>query len=987
MKKSTIDRPPVISLDEAARRLGVSADDVLFLGACGVLEKRKGGVSEPSLDGFIEEATRAAKKDEALAAGVERVVIALRSEWDRALVARGPERPRRIFGAVPLGEHPDGTLVFAVESALDRIVSRNLHVLGGGRVRQLIVDASLMERWGTQPDLLEAVAPELIDLVPREVAHRHRIVPVERRDSLLIVAAAAPVGWIELDDLRFQLGVQVDFVIVLEPALAAALVRYYGHGEHESIEMRMAELTGRSVARHDLESFDIDYGDDKPEPAPETKKQARRERLDLVDGLTTDADRPHDLVATRAPAKVPMAPPPSARPATASLPIGAIRPSNPGSGFAAPPPPPPPPPPPAIFDPFSAEAPDVSRLVSTEEVSVEKSLFDSNAKLRACVVEESVEEAGETEAFELAENDDDESTGELDTLGVDLGFKADRRDTADYKAFKTEYAPQEQESEGSFSRREAPAYAPEPMSSFQMASTIMPDVLPSMDMPPMGMPPTDEMPSFAMPAQPVYNQPPHGMPVPQGMPVGRGMPMPAAPMPMHMPMPTGALARSKGGGVLGAMAGAAGGLVGGVAFGMAELAKDRVSAASPAKPKAAAMSAPGSTTTPPKEDDEPETFERKATVRYYSQMYARQNYPLLVVVSKRAIQKIVKQHVAQVEGKKSFKIRRGNPFVTIRPILPGCLCVPPEMSLNVKPKVAEAKFWVTPTAEGELTEARVEVLYEGKVVSTIDVPTRVTTQALAKVTGSAAFLTTTAGPFFEAFGVSVKKESASFIADVLAHLAGGSFRYGIAGVLAFFALAFFLKRRPKAGPETEGFFDWGVEDEVEGDPLVKAVKAKLVVVGPEGRDVVDLIHASTLVGSAQTAHVRVKGARSLSEVACELRYDDTFVLRARTGGIKVNGEDVPEGAERKLGRDAVIDLDSGRITLWLLDLRQDPTVDDRRDPILEGLVRARPSFEKELRAVWKRLAAEPVRASLLEAMRDAFADPHGWQRVREALKI
>src|SRR5439155_26367157 len=125
---------------------------------------------------------------------------------------------------------------------------------------------------------------------------------------------------------------------------------------------------------------------------------------------------------------------------------------------------------------------------------------------------------------------------------------------------------------------------------------------------------------------------------------------------------------------------------------------------------------------------------------------------------------------------------------------------------------------------------------------------------------------TTAGPFFEAFGFSLKKEGASFFADMLGHLAGGSYRYGFAGVLAFFALVIFLRRRPKACPETEGFFDWGIEDVVEGDPLVRAVKAKLLVVGPEGRDVVDVIHATTLVGSAAMAHVRVKGARSLADV-------------------------------------------------------------------------------------------------------------------------
>ncbi len=262
-----------------------------------------------------------------------------------------------------------------------------------------------------------------------------------------------------------------------------------------------------------------------------------------------------------------------------------------------------------------------------------------------------------------------------------------------------------------------------------------------------------------------------------------------------------------------------------------------------------------------------------------------------------------------------------------------------------------------------------------------------TTQALAKLTGSAAFLTTTAGPFFEAFGISVKKESASFVADILAHLAGGSFRYGIAGLLGFIALVFFLRRRPRAGPETEGFFDWGVEDVVEGDPLVRAVKAKLVVAGPEGREVVDVIHGNTLVGSAPTAHVRVKGARSLAEVACELRYDDTFVLRARSAGIKVDGEELRDGEERKLRRDAVIDLDSGRVTLCLLDVRQDPALDGRRDEVLEALVRARPSFEKELRALWKRTATEPLRVALLEAMRDTFADPHGWHRVRQSLSI
>ena len=101
----------------------------------------------------------------------------------------------------------------------------------------------------------------------------------------------------------------------------------------------------------------------------------------------------------------------------------------------------------------------------------------------------------------------------------------------------------------------------------------------------------------------------------------------------------------------------------------------------------------------------------------------------------------------------------------------------------------------------------------------------------------------------------------------------------------------------------------------------------------------------------------------------------------------MNGEDLAEGETRRLGRDAVIELDSGRITLWLLDVRLDEALDARRDVVLESLVRARPSFEGELRGIWKRTAGEPLRVALLEAMRLGYSDPQGWRRTRDALRI
>jgi len=915
---------PDLGLAHAAHRLGIPVADVEFLRACGVLSGES-GIEEESLERFLAEAGT-------LPDGVAHAVLALRTEWDRALVERGPAVGRRAFGAVELGQHPDGTVVFAVEKALDRIVTRNLEVLGGGRVRQLIVDRSLIERWGKRPDLLEDVPGAVIERLPREMAWRLRVVPVEWTGKKLVLASARPLDFVELDDLRFMLGTEVDVVLLDEAALLRALERYYG-AEPEPLSFAMAELSG----------------------APEDLGRSRGAYMDFEEAkseLRVEEDELKKIVSQ-----------------------GELR------GFRD-----------GLSMKFKTD--DVRNLKAGRETEPSVILTDSDV--------DGLHAGSDELILEGSTSDTVVSLGDVMQAST-----KDDAEPAPAKAKRSERVARPRPPTGPAPAPPAPLRTPEPpMPSARSA------------------PPAER--DRAITRRPTIAPPPPPMAIPQ--PMQQALLRSESAAPGFDPFGSGGGGWTPPAGAAVAAAPASGPVAFGAVPADPFAAKPATSAPSEdvfladpldvgsgehealenmgdddtralalskrsAAPSGARLhaarsrGAPNAAPAAPKKDDEPETFERKATVRYYEQMYARHNYPLLVVVSKRSIQQIVKQHVAQVESKKSFKIRRGNPFVTVRPILPGCLSVPAEITLDVKPKVAEAKFWVTPTAEGVLEDARVEVVYEGKVVSTIAVPTRVTTQTIAKLTGGAAFFSTTAGPFFEAFGISVKKAGASFVADLLADMAGGSMRFGMAGVLAFLALVFFLRRRPKAGPETEGFFDWGVEEEVEGDPLVRAVKAKLVVHGPEGRDVVDVIHGVTLVGGSETAHVRVRGARSLSDVACELRYDDTFYVRARSPGVRVNGEDLREGEERKLGRDGVVTLDSDRVSLWLLDLRQDAALDARREEILEALVRARPSFERELRAIWKRTAGEPVRAALLEAVTSAFADPEGWRRVRESLRI
>jgi hypothetical protein len=132
-------------------------------------------------------------------------------------------------------------------------------------------------------------------------------------------------------------------------------------------------------------------------------------------------------------------------------------------------------------------------------------------------------------------------------------------------------------------------------------------------------------------------------------------------------------------------------------------------------------------------------LDRKTTVRYFSQMNPFRNFPYLVIVSKMEIEKVVARHVAQVSSKKSFKIDRRDPYVTIRPILPGCLVVPAEKKINVVPELVETRFFVTPQVEGDIGEASCEILYQGKVLDTVMTPTRVTKQTLAKAAAAFSF--------------------------------------------------------------------------------------------------------------------------------------------------------------------------------------------------------------------------------------------------------
>jgi type IV pilus assembly protein PilB len=96
---------------------------------------------------------------------------------------------------------------------------------------------------------------EVIKLVGREVCEKHRIIPVSRSGSSLIVAMSDPTNLNAIDDIKFLSGYNVEPVVSSETSIQAAIDRYYNAGP--SYEEVMADF--------DLGDEEIDFGADEEE--------------------------------------------------------------------------------------------------------------------------------------------------------------------------------------------------------------------------------------------------------------------------------------------------------------------------------------------------------------------------------------------------------------------------------------------------------------------------------------------------------------------------------------------------------------------------------------------------------------------------------------------------------------------------------------------------------------------------------------------------
>ncbi len=134
------------------------------------------------------------------------------------------------------------------------------------------------------------VAPEVIGLVPREVALRHLCIPSNRAGGTLIVAMADPSNLTAIDDLKFLSGYAIEVVVASEVQIRGAIDKYYGVKD-----TTIADILGDL----DMDAIEVDSDDGGLIDLTELSASAeagpivRLVNMVLVDAIKRDASDIH----------------------------------------------------------------------------------------------------------------------------------------------------------------------------------------------------------------------------------------------------------------------------------------------------------------------------------------------------------------------------------------------------------------------------------------------------------------------------------------------------------------------------------------------------------------------------------------------------------------------------------------------------------------------------------------------------------------------
>ena len=125
------------------------------------------------------------------------------------------------------------------------------------------------------------IEPEVLALIPEDVATKHNVVPVNRAGSTLILATADPSNIFALDDIKFLTGYNIQPVVASEQSIRAAIETYYSEPDEDILDDVMAGFDDAGI--------DFVAGEDEEDSRKMAKEAEDAPVVKLVNLILTDA--------------------------------------------------------------------------------------------------------------------------------------------------------------------------------------------------------------------------------------------------------------------------------------------------------------------------------------------------------------------------------------------------------------------------------------------------------------------------------------------------------------------------------------------------------------------------------------------------------------------------------------------------------------------------------------------------------------------------
>jgi len=113
-------------------------------------------------------------------------------------------------------------------------LSANLTKLGF--IKEAELTSFLSKQYGVPSIDLSSfeIDSDIIRLIPKDVAEKHSVIPVNKVGSSLIIAMSDPSNIFAIDDIKFLTGYNIEVVVAADPAIKESIEKYY---QNESMQM------------------------------------------------------------------------------------------------------------------------------------------------------------------------------------------------------------------------------------------------------------------------------------------------------------------------------------------------------------------------------------------------------------------------------------------------------------------------------------------------------------------------------------------------------------------------------------------------------------------------------------------------------------------------------------------------------------------------------------------------------------------------------